>query len=360
MTPGRPRQDEETRTGAGNKDWSRSSRDDKSRGTQKENTIVELVLGIMWSIKSISEQLTAKLNVTTCCSFFQCASLTPRHTAKPSFVEQSFDALEEGWGLSAAGQVCCVPHVLHKMTFTERLDLVGCLWELEVDTLAGQALVDLRVGVEAVVDATTLLLVEDDLEDLGAVLLGAQTLADNLNWVDEIGEDGVVDSGESSAAWALLGLRGAAAVAALWAWQDAAGSNDEHVAVGELLLELTGQAEDDVRLYQCWVTRWLCTYRCWERCQPWRRGTGTKMTIALRPWPTSICKSPGVSAKLPSAHRLFVCMCVSRYIVHVSSYSTSCASNGSANALDLSLDFFFHVHSTTISLPHGQRRTAVA
>jgi hypothetical protein len=24
-------------------------------------------------------------------------------------------------------------------------------------------------------------------------------------------------------------------------------------------------------------------YRCWALCQPWRRGTGTKMTIALRP-----------------------------------------------------------------------------
>lgn len=44
------------------------------------------------------------------------------------------------------------------------------------------------------------------------------------------------------------------------------------------------------------------------------------MTIALRPCPTSICKSPGVSAKPPSAHRLFVtievynidlCQCVS-------------------------------------------------
>ena len=34
------------------------------------------------------------------------------------------------------------------------------------------------------------------------------------------------------------------------------------------------------------------------------------MTIALRPWPTSICKNPGVSAKLPSAHRLFVRVCM--------------------------------------------------
>lgn len=30
------------------------------------------------------------------------------------------------------------------------------------------------------------------------------------------------------------------------------------------------------------------------------------MTTALRPWPTSICKNPGVSEKLPSAQRLSV------------------------------------------------------
>lgn len=47
------------------------------------------------------------------------------------------------------------------------------------------------------------------------------------------------------------------------------------------------------------------SYRCCERCQPCRIGTGTKMTIALRPWPTSICKIPGISEKPPSAHRLF-------------------------------------------------------
>lgn len=47
------------------------------------------------------------------------------------------------------------------------------------------------------------------------------------------------------------------------------------------------------------------TYRCCDLCQPWSRGTGTKMTIAFLPWPTSICKSPGVSKMPPSAQRLF-------------------------------------------------------
>lgn len=115
------------------------------------------------------------------------------------------------------------------------------LWELEVDTTASKAAVDLGVSVESVVDTSLLLLVKDDLEDLGAVLLGAETLANDLDWEDEVGEDGVVDCGQCARAWALLGEGGAGAGGALWAWQDAAGSEDDDVAVGELLLELTGQ-----------------------------------------------------------------------------------------------------------------------
>lgn len=117
------------------------------------------------------------------------------------------------------------------------------LRELEVDTLSCQTLVDLRVGVKAVIDTTALLLIEQNLEDLGAVLLGAHTLANNLDRVDEISEDGVVDCGERAGTRTLLGLRGAAAVGALGTRQDAAGSNDDDVAVGELLLELTSEAE---------------------------------------------------------------------------------------------------------------------
>lgn len=125
------------------------------------------------------------------------------------------------------------------------------LWELEVDTLASQTLVNLRVGVEAVVDTTTLLLVEDDLEELAAVLTGADALADNLDGVDEVSEDGVVDGREGTAAWTLLGLGGAAAVAALGAWQDAARGDDDDVAVGELLLELTGEAVEVALVLRC-------------------------------------------------------------------------------------------------------------
>lgn len=116
------------------------------------------------------------------------------------------------------------------------------LGELEDDSAAGEAAVDLGVGVKAVVNTTTLLLVEDDLEGLGAVLLGAEALADDLDGVDEVGQDGVVDGGEGARAGALLLLGVARAAGALGAGEDAARSEDQDVAVRELLLQLTGEA----------------------------------------------------------------------------------------------------------------------
>lgn len=116
------------------------------------------------------------------------------------------------------------------------------LGELEDNTTAGQLAVDLGVGVEAVVNTATLLLVEDDLEGLGAVLLGAQALADNLDGEDEVGQDGVVHGGERARAGALLGGGVARAGGALGAGEDAARGEDQDVAVAELLLELAGQA----------------------------------------------------------------------------------------------------------------------
>lgn len=114
--------------------------------------------------------------------------------------------------------------------------------ELEAADTAGEFPVDLGVSVESVVDAATLLLVQDDLEDLAAVFLGAESLADDLDRVDDVGEDGVVHGGQGSAAGTLLGLRIARAVGALGARQDAARGQDQNVAVRELLLQLAGQA----------------------------------------------------------------------------------------------------------------------
>jgi hypothetical protein len=72
------------------------------------------------------------------------------------------------------------------------------LRELEIHNAASQLAVDLRVSIESVINTTLLLLIENNLEDLGAIFLGAETLADNLNGVDEVAEDSVMDSGECS------------------------------------------------------------------------------------------------------------------------------------------------------------------
>lgn len=110
--------------------------------------------------------------------------------------------------------------------------------ELKGDVLASELAVDLTEGVDLVVNASALLGVKEDLDDLVAVLLGADALADNLGRVDEVGEDGIMDSSESAGPGALL--LDTAAAARLG--KDAALSKEDNVAVRELLLELTGQA----------------------------------------------------------------------------------------------------------------------
>jgi len=100
------------------------------------------------------------------------------------------------------------------------------LGELKEDTAASQAPVDLLVGVEPVVDTATLLLVKDDLEGLGAILLGPEALADNLDGVDEVRQDGIVHSRKSARTGALLLLGVARAGRPLGAGEDAARGED--------------------------------------------------------------------------------------------------------------------------------------
>ena len=117
------------------------------------------------------------------------------------------------------------------------------LRELKVNTTTRQLLVHLRVRIESVINTTLLLLIEHHLQDLASILLGAQPLADNLNGKNEVGEDRVVDGSECSGTGTLLSERGARAVGALGAGQNAARGEDQDVAVGELLLELTGESD---------------------------------------------------------------------------------------------------------------------
>jgi len=121
------------------------------------------------------------------------------------------------------------------------LVLGSSLGELKDNTTASKAAVDLRVGIEPVVNTTTLLLVKDDLEGLGAVLLGAEALTDDLDRVDEVGKDSVVHSGEGARAGTLLLQGVAGAGRALGAGKNAARGQDKDMAVRELLLQLAGQ-----------------------------------------------------------------------------------------------------------------------
>lgn len=162
------------------------------------------------------------------------------------------------------------------------------LGELEVDTTARQLSVNLRVGIESVVNTSLLLLIENNLQNLGAIFLCAETLANDLNGIDEVGKDGVVDGGECSGTRTLLSLRGAGTIAALWAGENAARGEDQDVAIGELLLELTGETVNCQLLTFLGASRKRRTYRCCTLWKPARDGTGTKMTIAFLPWPTSI------------------------------------------------------------------------
>jgi hypothetical protein len=76
------------------------------------------------------------------------------------------------------------------------------------------------------------------LDGLGTVNLNAGSLTNDLGGVDEVIQDLLVDSSKSAGSWASLLLAGVASRLG----HDTALSNEENVAVRELLLELTGES----------------------------------------------------------------------------------------------------------------------
>jgi len=118
------------------------------------------------------------------------------------------------------------------------VSLTSDLGELKDNVLASELAVDLAEGIDLVVNTSTLLGIKEDLDNLMAILLRAYTLADDLGGVDKVTEDSVMDGGESSVAGTLL----LDARAAAGKGEDAALSDEDNVAVGELLLELTGES----------------------------------------------------------------------------------------------------------------------
>jgi hypothetical protein len=161
------------------------------------------------------------------------------------------------------------------------------LRKFKSNTSTCQPSVDLGVGIESVVHATSLLLVKNNLQGLGTIFLRSDALSDDLNRVDEVGEDSIMNSGECSGTRTLLGLRGTGAVGSLGAGKDTARREDQDVTIRELLLEFTGETIITVRTV-CSVPKPKTAYRCWTLWKPGRRGTGTKMTMAFFPWPASI------------------------------------------------------------------------
>lgn len=109
---------------------------------------------------------------------------------------------------SFAHDECCRP-VTPQASFRKcdplchvfRIDsIIGniALRELKVDDFARQALVNLRVCIKSVIYTAALLLVKHHLEHLAGILLGPCPLANNLNRVDEVVENGIVNSGQCS------------------------------------------------------------------------------------------------------------------------------------------------------------------
>lgn len=132
--------------------------------------------------------------------------------------------------------------LLEALAMPQRLVLLSTTHgEFEADTTSSQLLVHLAVRVESVVNTTSLLLIQNDLQHLAAILLCPDALANDFNWVNDIGQDRIVDSSQCSGPWSLLRLVGSAAVRALWAGKDAARGDNDDLAVGKLLLKFASE-----------------------------------------------------------------------------------------------------------------------
>lgn len=116
--------------------------------------------------------------------------------------------------------------------------------ELKGHLTAGQLLVDGRECVDFVFDGRLLVLVEMHLDQLRAVQLDANALANNLGGEHQILEDGVVDRGQRSRTWSLLLQRVACVARRLG--QNLAFANEHNVLAGEFLLELAHQTGLDL------------------------------------------------------------------------------------------------------------------
>jgi hypothetical protein len=117
------------------------------------------------------------------------------------------------------------------------MHLVVLTWNLENNLLTGQLVVDRLERFQLVVNGLSILGVQHDLLDLVTTNQVSDSLTNDLSWEDQILQDLVVDSSQSSGSWSLLSLSGTTT----WLWQDSSLSQEDNVTISKLLLELTGQ-----------------------------------------------------------------------------------------------------------------------
>lgn len=119
---------------------------------------------------------------------------------------------------------------------------MGFTWDLEHDLLTGQFVVDGLEGFQLVVDLLNILGVQQDLLDLVTTDQVSDSLANDFGWENQVFQDLVVDSSQSSGSWSLLKLSRSSG----WLWQDSSFGQEDDVTVWELLFQLTGQLDLDL------------------------------------------------------------------------------------------------------------------
>jgi hypothetical protein len=117
-----------------------------------------------------------------------------------------------------------------------RHDIHSILWrtthrEFKHHTPPRQLLIHLPIRIQSVINTTSLLLIQYNLQQFTPVLLCPNSLSHNLNRVHHIRQDRIVNSSKGSGARTFLGLVRTAAVGTLGPRENTAGREDEHMAI---------------------------------------------------------------------------------------------------------------------------------
>lgn len=127
-------------------------------------------------------------------------------------------------------------------TKTSELNLVLDDWEHEFDLIVGQSLVHAVEGFELSFDVLGILGVQENLQELRAILSHSSTLAHNLVGVADILHDAVLHCRQRARTRAKL----TSLLALVLLTHDSALSDETHMLAIELLLKFTDQAALDL------------------------------------------------------------------------------------------------------------------